>query len=202
SKMKLQLFTAAIYAALAIATPVAPEVAEDKELAARAASVDNVQVTEEMELALELVLTEFTSIPDEVLLKGDDATNDWLVENGFRDGDEDLEDDKDNGPISARSDVTSLSILERDELEARGPLQVAKCIYAISKAIISTAIPAAKILRIKRYLKLLGGVRKTVLLLVRAKTTKQRLKLGGRALVNIANELFGIKPIKSACSKI
>ncbi|KAM0272847.1 hypothetical protein ACHAQH_008561 [Verticillium albo-atrum] len=199
--MKFQLFTAAIFAALAIATPVAPEAAEDKEIAARA-SGNTVTVTEDMELALELALTEFMSIPDEVLLKGDDATNDWLVENGLRDGDDDLKDDKDDGPISARSDVNSLSILERDELEARGPLQVAKCIFAISKAIVSTAIPAAKILRIKRYLKLLGGVRKTVLLLVRAKTTKQRLKLGGRALVNIANELFGIKPIRSACSKI
>ncbi|KAM0277649.1 hypothetical protein ACHAQH_005678 [Verticillium albo-atrum] len=200
--MKFQLFTAAIFAALAVASPVASEPAEERDITARGTG-DKVSATEEMELALELALTEVNAIPDEVLLKGDEATNDWLIENGFRDADEDLKEDKDNGaPISSRSDDMSLAILERSDLEARGPLQVAKCILAISKAIVSTAIPAAKLLRIKRYLKLLGGVRKTVLLLVRAKTNAQRLKLGGRALVNIANELFGIKPIKSACSKI
>ncbi|EGY16220.1 hypothetical protein VD0002_g2526 [Verticillium dahliae] len=200
--MKFQLFTAAVFAALAIASPVVSEAAEERDITARGAA-DTVSLTEETELALELALTEIFSIPDEVLLKGDDATNAWLIENGFRDGDKSVKEERDDGaPISARSEDTSLAILERSDLEARGPLAVARCIYAITKTIATTFIPAAKLLRIKKYLKKLGGVRKTVLLLVRAKTKKQRLRIGGTALVNLANELFGIQSIKRACSNL
>ncbi|KAH6680020.1 hypothetical protein F5X68DRAFT_234535 [Plectosphaerella plurivora] len=199
--MKFQIIaTTALFAALSIASPLNFSPAEDNNnLAAR----DEEALPKDLELALELALTEITAIPDEVLLKGDEATNDWLIEHGLRDNDPTDEDDDNGTPVAARGEeVTSLSLFERDELDARGVVQVAKCIAAISKVIISTAIPAAKILRIKRYLQLLGGVRKTVLLLVRAKTTAQRLKLGGRALVNIANELFGIQSIKNNCSKL
>ncbi|KAG7142829.1 hypothetical protein HYQ45_000922 [Verticillium longisporum] len=200
--MKFQLFTAAVFAALAVASPVVSEATEERDITARGAA-DTVSLTEETELALELALTEIFSIPDEVLLKGDDATNAWLIENGFRDGDKDVKEERDDGtPISARSEDTSLAILERSDLEARGPLAVARCVYAITKAIATTFIPAAKYLRIKKYLKKLGGVRKTVLLLVRAKTRKQRLRIGGTALVNVANELFGIQSIKRACSNL
>ncbi|KAH7347476.1 hypothetical protein B0T11DRAFT_291357 [Plectosphaerella cucumerina] len=199
--MKFQIFTTtALFAAMAIATPLNFASAEDNNLAARAPA-DKEEFPKDLELALELALTEITAIPDEVLLKGDEATNDWLVEHGLRDNDP--EDNDDDAPITARGEeVTSLSLFERDELDARGVVQVAKCIAAISKVIVSTAVPAAKILRIKRYLQLLGGVRKTVLLLVRAKTGAQRLKLGGRALFNLANELFGIQSIKNNCSKL
>ncbi|PNH36444.1 hypothetical protein BJF96_g1 [Verticillium dahliae] len=92
--MKFQLFTAAVFAALAIASPVVSEAAEERDITARGAADT-----------------------------GDDATNAWLIENGFRDGDKSVKEERDDGaPISARSEDTSLAILERSDLEARGPL--------------------------------------------------------------------------------
>ncbi|KAM0322526.1 hypothetical protein ACHAQA_009372 [Verticillium albo-atrum] len=195
--MKFQLFAATIFAALAIATPVAPEASEGTELIARAEG--DKALAKDVELALELVLTGVTAIPEDVLLEGDEATNDWLVENGFRE--EESEED-DGAPLSARDEVNSLALIERGELDARGPLQVTKCVLTITKVLATTFIPVARLLRIRRYLKLLGGVKKTVKLLVRAKTTAQRKKLGGKVLVALANELFGFQPIKNACSNL
>ena len=156
-------------------------------------AVDNFNFTADFDFALDRILAEIDEIPDEVLEQGDEALHKWLVDHGNRAGNEKLK--RDDG-----SEAENLSIFERGELAARASLwKIAKCVAAIVQLLGTTAVPAAKLLRIKKYIKALGGAKKAVKLLLGATTKAEKLKAGGQALVSLASELLGISTVKKNC---
>ena len=168
------------------------EVVEARAVTANDATA-NFNFTSDFDFALDRLLAEIDEIPDDVLEKGDETLHQWLVEHGNRAGNEKLKRD-DN------SEAENLSLLERGELAARASLwKIAKCVAAIVQLLGTTAIPAAKLLRIKKYIKALGGTKKAVELLLKATTRAEKLKVGGQALVALAAELLGISTVKNNC---
>ena len=170
----------------------AVEVVEARAVTANDAAA-NFNFTSDFDFALDRLLAEIDEIPDNVLEKGDEALHQWLVEHGNRAGNEKLK--RDNN-----SNAENLGLLERGELVARATLwRIAKCVAAIVQLLGTTAIPAAKLLRIKKYIKALGGTKKAVELLLKATTRAEKLKVGGQALVALAAELLGISTVKNNC---
>jgi hypothetical protein len=129
---------------------------------------------------LEEVFGAIANIPDEVLEAGDDATDKWMVEHGYR-------------PQHNKREV-----LDRD-LEERNFFDVARCVGAIAAFIASNAIGAAKILRIKHYIEALGGIRRAAGLLLKASNTKERLREGGEVLALLAGEILGTSMVANNC---
>lgn len=74
--------------------------------------------------------------------------------------------------------------------------QVTKCVAAITWVIGSTVFAAAKILRIKKYIAALGGIKSAATLLMGATTAAERLEIGGSALMNLASEILGIAAVQ------
>lgn len=156
----------------------------------------NFNFTPDFDFALEGLLGAIDEIPDEVLEKGDEALHQWLVEHGLRAGNENLK--RDDG--SEAQAAENLSLLQRGELAARASLwKIAKCVASIVQVLATTAIPAAKILRIKKYIKALGGAKDAVKLLLGATTKAEKLKAGGEILVHLSAELLGISTVKKNC---
>ncbi|KAJ3498809.1 hypothetical protein NLG97_g823 [Lecanicillium saksenae] len=167
----------------AVASPVearALEANQNFEVAA-----GNYNFTEDFGPALAYTFNAIASIPDDVLAEGDDAANKWFVENNYRSAGLQLAADTDEAAVS--------------ELEARGFWQVTKCVGSVMWAIGSTAIPVAKIARIKKYIEALGGVKKAVQLMLGATSKAEKLKAGGQALVSLSAELLGIAGVKANC---
>jgi len=77
--------------------------------------------------------------------------------------------------------------------------QVTKCAAAITWVIGSTVFAAAKILRIKKYIATLGGIKSAATLLMGATTAAERLEIGGSALMNLASEILGIAAVQDNC---
>lgn len=148
------------------------------------------------EMALTSLFATIESIPDEVLLAGDRATEQWLA----------------NGGIASSQVLESLVTAEKREESASpvaestmreravaGIWDIAACVAAIVSLLASTAIPAAKLLKIKKLIEELGGVRTAVELLIGATFTKEKLKAVGSALATLAAELLGIAAVKNYC---
>lgn len=213
--MKFQLITAALFVASVAALPAAQsdnhglipdtdDFVDDGSDAiafveARGVTVSdaaaNFNFTTDFDFALDRLLAEIDEIPDEVLEKGDDALHKWLVDHGHRAGNEKLKRDD-----SSEEAAANLSLLERGELAARASIwKIAKCVAAIVQLLATTAIPAAKLLRIKKYIKALGGTKQAVKLLLGATTKAEKLKVGGQVLVSLAAELLGISTVKNNC---
>lgn len=141
--------------------------------------------------SLERTFGIINEIPDEVLQKGDDETHKWLVKHGYRGGPK---------PPLPRRDLVSKSRLDgAQELATRGFFDVIRCVGAITAFIASNAIGAAKIIRIKKYIEALGGVRESAKLLLKASNNAERLKEGGEALALLAGELLGVPLISNNC---
>lgn len=168
----------------------APESPFNKTLA------ENFNFTSEFSLPLDHLFTQIESIPDEVLEQGDEALHKWLVEHGYRAPDKTLKQD-----VDVPHENDNPTIFERDVLLARDPswVDIARCVAAIFELLVTTAVPALKILRIKRYIAALGGARQAVKLLLGATTRAEKLKAGGQALLNLADELLGISSVMEAC---
>ncbi|KAL1841750.1 hypothetical protein VTJ49DRAFT_6664 [Mycothermus thermophilus] len=214
--MKFQLIaaTAALLAASVAALPAAPQndirsldvvdngsFADILETRAPQDDLDDdddfFSLTPDADFALEHLFAELEEIPDEVLEAGDEALNLWLIEHGYRSNDTAKRDvDAPANVFDAGGDGET-GLVERGELEARK--STLGCIYAIGKLLVTTAVPAARILRIKKYIKALGGTKKAVKLLLKATSKKERLRIGGQALVDLAKELLGISAVKKAC---
>lgn len=77
--------------------------------------------------------------------------------------------------------------------------QVTKCVAAITWVVGSTVFAAAKILRIKKYIAALGGIKSAATLLMGATTAAERLEIGGSALMNLASEILGIAAVQDNC---
>lgn len=69
------------------------------------------------------------------------------------------------------------------------------CVGALGTLLVTTAVPAAKILKIKKYVKSLGGVTDAVRYLLGIKGAAS----GGEALKNLILELSGIASVADSC---
>ena len=133
---------------------------------------------EDQSAPLEQAFDAITSIPDSVLDEGDDALTAWLTTHGAA-----------------------------PKLSARGPLieqrqsifQMAQCAAAILKAVAENALPVSKLRRIKELIKLLGGASKVAKLLLKARTFKQIIAIGGPELQEIAEILLGLTDVVNDC---
>lgn len=73
------------------------------------------------------------------------------------------------------------------------------CAGAIAGVIASTAFPAAKILKIKKLVKALGGVRSAIKIMAGASFSYEKLQALGGAAATLAAELIGIGSVRSQC---
>lgn len=127
---------------------------------------------------IEQAFDAITSIPDSVLDEGEEALNAWFTTHGA---------------------VPSLSVRESVLEERQSLFQIAQCAAAIIKAIAENALPISKLRRIKELIKLLGGARKVAKLLLKAKTFKQVIIIGGPELQEIAEILLGLTDVVNDC---
>lgn len=209
--MKFQLITLAALVAPIFAhslprTALAAREATSLDLVERRAEImaraGEVEFDDETQGSLAYIFNAIDSIPDDVLAAGDDATNKWLVDHGYRS----------NSTAGVKRDEDHASVWERapepqpeeglDSVELAKRVnwwKVAKCVGAIVQLLATTAVPAAKLLRIKKYINALGGAKQAVQLLLKATSRAEKLKAGGEVLVNLAAELSGISSVQKAC---
>ncbi|KAI9150494.1 hypothetical protein HJFPF1_10262 [Paramyrothecium foliicola] len=191
--MKFQLFATIIAGAFATSALAAPST--EPELATRANDKkdDVVSVDDKSLASIEFLFDEILAIPDDVLLKGDEATDKWLAENPLSDPDLVIE-----TALSQRDvDVEDSDVLER----GIGIPKAIKCAAAIADLIVGHVVPASKLLKIKKLIKSVGGVKKAVKLLLKAKTKAQFIKIGGSALWKLYQEISGIGSVRRNCFK-
>ena len=188
----LSLFPAVLASPVAASEPAAEPatLARRNELVARVEPLHDTYLKDDDEHqiggTLEHVFDVLTTIPDQVLQDGDDATDKWLKEHGHR-------------PATTKRAVAATTGEVAADLEDRGFWDVAKCAGAIAAFIASNAIGAAKLLRIKKYIEALGGVRKAAELLLKASNNAERLKEGGEALALLAGEILGVSMVSNNC---
>lgn len=207
--MKFQIITiaGAFMAASVVALPAADVTADSKAVFARAEAADTAadfNFTTDFDGPLNNLFATLEDIPDSVLEAGDDALDKWLVDHGVREPGAKLrrsESDEQPPVVRARGDADeTMTLFERSALQARVSWwKVAKCVASIVQVLATTAIPAAKILRIKKYIEALGGAKQAVELLLKATSRAEKLKAGGEVLVNLAAELMGISSVKNNC---
>ncbi|KAK4443096.1 hypothetical protein QBC34DRAFT_311705 [Podospora aff. communis PSN243] len=147
---------------------------------------------------LELLLEAIHSIPDDVLLAGDETTQDWLIAHNYRNKEP-------PSPIVARapepvilSDSTALS--ERATAAPAGIIEVLNCAAKIAAFILENAIPAAKILKIKKAIDIIGSVKKVAEMLRKVRSLADAKRIGGQALFDIADAIIGFSSVWSACT--
>lgn len=138
------------------------------------------------------------NIPDETFDQGDQAVKDW-IKNYSQGG---------NKPRAINSLATreadpepqpENTAVEEVAIETRSFIAIAKCALAILQAIAENEIPIAKLRRIKELVKLLGGAKKTAKLLLKAKSIRQLLVIGGPELAELGEILFNYRSIVGAC---
>lgn len=116
---------------------------------------------EDVEQALKLI----ESIPDEVLQKGDKATQQWIA---------------DHQATATRASV-------------------AGCTAAIALFLGTNLVSAAKIIKIKRLIKDLGGLKEAVKIMWGASFSYEKMQAAGGTLAALAGEFFGITSIRNEC---
>lgn len=77
--------------------------------------------------------------------------------------------------------------------------KITRCVGSLSWMIGSSIFAVAKIMKIKKYIKILGGLRSTAKLLVTYTTRAQRWKAGGAVLINLAAVISGVDGVKKNC---
>ncbi|KAK5658669.1 hypothetical protein OQA88_2065 [Cercophora sp. LCS_1] len=184
--MKFSLIFLSLLAPLALAS-VTPTAKEDVNLEFSALHAPQVIDT------LELLLEAIDSIPDDVLLAGDETTNGWLVSHGYRNP------GASSVSVSSRSNDVALS--ERaTAIAPAGIIDVLNCAAKIAQFILENAIPAAKILKIKKAIKAIGNVKKVAELLRKVRSLADARRIGGQALFEIADAIIGFSSVWGACT--
>lgn len=173
-----------IFASPVASSPAPIDLARRGEVLERAEAPHDLYLKDDdkhtIEGELEKAFSAIEAIPDAVLEAGDEATNNWMVENGYR------------------FQNKKRDMVDRD-LEDRDVFGVVKCAGAIAAFIASNAIGAAKLLRIKKYIEALGGIRKSAELLLKASNNAERLREGGEILALLAGEILGFSLIANNC---
>lgn len=113
-------------------------------------------------------------IPEDVLQQGDAATNKWVTAN-IR---------PQNAPPEGMASAASF----------------VGCSGAILATIGTTVFPAAKLLKIKRYMNALGGTTEAIKILWGASFNYEKLQALGGTAAALGAELLGITAIKEACT--
>ncbi|KAI4252432.1 MAG: hypothetical protein L6R42_007965 [Xanthoria sp. 1 TBL-2021] len=126
---------------------------------------------------LESALRTIEDIPDSVLDDGPEAVTKWANEH------------QPNIQLAVRSELTP----------RQGWAQIAKCAFAIGKAIAENAFPISKLRRLRELVKVLGGAKEVAKMLLKAKTIKQMIIIGGPELQEIAYILLGVTEVVNDC---
>lgn len=122
---------------------------------------------------LQAELNVLMSIPDAVLVQGDAATAQWLQQN--------------RGALGSGSGVATMAA------------DFWGCSGSIVLALGGVALPAAKILKIKKLMNELGGVTEAVRMMWGASFSYEKMQAAGGALGALGAELLGIAGIKEKC---
>ena len=125
---------------------------------------------------LEAELNYLMSIPDTVLLEGDAALQQWAAQ---------------NPPTDPAAGIPG------DQVGTNA--NVFLCTGAIAAAIAGVALPAAKILKVKKLMNELGGVTEAVKLMWGASFSYEKMAVAGGAFGALAAELVGIAGIQQEC---
>lgn len=80
--------------------------------------------------------------------------------------------------------------------------QIAKCAASVTLVVVSTAFAATKIVKIKKYIKALGGMKEAVSLLIGATSIAEKGTAAGETLVFLAETLLGIDQVVENCPGI
>lgn len=131
-------------------------------------------LTKEKARDVEEALTLINSVPDDVLKKGDKATQEWLQKQPA------VKSQKEKGAVEPYADAWG-------------------CTLAIAWLLGSTVVSAAKILKIKKYIQALGGVKEAVQVMWGASFTYEKMQAAGGALAGLAAELIGITSVRNQC---
>ncbi|WP_143645497.1 hypothetical protein [Streptomyces swartbergensis] len=82
---------------------------------------------------------------------------------------------------------------------AFGWWQTAKCVGSITAAIAGGAVPIAKILKLKAFIKKVGSVKEAAYLLIRVSKGEEKISELGATLGGLASVVLGIDGIKKNC---
>lgn len=140
-------------------------------------------------------------IPDETFDQGDQAVKDWIKvhRKGVNSNKPRSVDSLETREAEPEAQPESTAVSEIFTIEKRSWIAVAKCALAILQAIAENEFPIAKLRRIKAIVKLLGGAKKTAKLLLKAKSLRQLLVIGGPELAELGEILFNFRGIVGAC---
>lgn len=127
---------------------------------------------------LEKVFEILDKMPEGILMSNDvNAIYNYLLENGIE--------------------------LKSNNYTSYGAWEIAKCVGAITWVIGSTVFAAAKIVKIRKYIKVIGGVKQAAIMLMGFyKTGVVPPDAGekvGVALMNLASEILGIAAVRDNC---
>ncbi|MGR8012072.1 hypothetical protein [Streptomyces hypolithicus] len=137
--------------------------------AERTAAAETAVPADEQRLIQTLSVIE--AMPDSVVARGDAAVQAYLKEN-----------------LPAPTGV-----------QAFGWAQSLKCGAAIGAAVAGGAIPVAKILKLKAFIRKVGSVKKSASLLIRVAKGEEKLSELGATLGGLASVILGIDMIKKHC---
>ncbi|KAL1894530.1 hypothetical protein Sste5346_005765 [Sporothrix stenoceras] len=143
-----------------------------------------------------------SSVPDSVIDAGDDAVHAWLAPIGAPAASAIA---APNSLIEVRSteatnaaDTTAVAAATE---AVNGIIKDLECAAAVAAAIASDVLPAAKILKAKKLIKVLGGVKKVAKLFLEFhKNRDEAIKEGGKTLLELVEVLLGIDSIKKHCN--
>jgi len=130
------------------------------------------------------------AIPDDVLLAGDQATDAWLDDSGYR-----------VPKVGAVDPVAVRDIIPAD-LNPRSIGDKIRCGIAVAE-LLSSATPvggAAKLRKIKDLVKKAGGVKKVVKAILKGTSKKKLIKAGGKVLWELWGLFTNYEDIKEYCT--
>jgi hypothetical protein len=175
NKLKTTLLSAAVTVGLVMggASAAAAHPAAPEKSGSPAAGSVNAGTANISTADMEDGLNVLMSIPDAVLMQGDAATQQWLQQNPGVSG-------SSNGVATMAADFWG-------------------CSGSIVLALGGVALPAAKILKIKKLMNELGGVTEAVRTMWGASFSYEKMQAAGGALGALGAELLGIAGIKEKC---
>ncbi|KAI4129038.1 MAG: hypothetical protein LQ338_002454 [Usnochroma carphineum] len=164
----------------AIPKPIALTSAPAGDLAVRASDNDPVPFPFDEAHAsyIEDAFETIASIPDSVLDDGPEAVKQWVLAH----------------ESNPQPQTRSATLVAR-----QGWFQVAKCAFAIGKAIVENALPISKLRRVKELIEVLGGAKAVAKMLLKAKSIKEMIIIGGPELQELTEIFLGITDVVNDC---
>ncbi|CAK7202913.1 hypothetical protein SEUCBS139899_005640 [Sporothrix eucalyptigena] len=143
-----------------------------------------------------------SAVPDSVVAAGDDAVNSWLRPIGSSAASAIA---APNALIASRSteaaDAADTTAVAAATEAVDGIIKDVECAAAVAAAVAGDLLPAAKLLKAKKLIKVLGGVKKVAKLFLEFhKNRDEAIKEGGKTLLDLVEVLLGIDSIKKHCT--